>query len=301
MAFPRTNCRTTTATVLTATAGATLSLRVCLYFSSQPLSQDDDGGCLRQCLLPKAARHGQALCHLSRHGLSRHTSQSHPPRTGSTAVFVRGKALHKKKRTSSVHGVLWERLKMTQVDCFTPYHKSIDSATSATRATPSSSWATTMAVASEVCLVVISQDTSLETVLWIHFLLRTLSWCKVSPQLLDGNDGGDCVKSSSDAGVRTLFDLFFRVCNVSRSAFSGDVNTQNHTWTSGLPSLVINIVFFVAFLWMRCLPPSLSLVVHIFRLFYLCHHRCYWIMVQYHANFAFFRRTGDSTGWTCNF
>ena len=51
---------------------------------------------------------------------------------------------------------------------------------------------------------------------------------------------------------------------MSRTAFSGDVNTQNHTWTSGLPFLVIIIVFFVAFLWMRCLPPSLSLVVHIF-------------------------------------
>ena len=88
-------------------------------------------------------------------------------------------------------------------------NKSIDSAGLATRATLSSSRVTTMAVVSEVCLVVISQDTSLETVLWIHLLLRTLSWCKVWPQLLDGNDGGDCVKSSSDAGVRTLFDFFF--------------------------------------------------------------------------------------------
>ena len=56
--------------------------------------------------------------------------------------------------------------------------------------------------------------------------------------------------------------ILFRVCNVSRSVFSGDVNTQSHTWTSGPHSPVINIVSFVAFLWMRCLPPSLSLVVH---------------------------------------
>ena len=98
--------------------------------------------------------------------------------------------------------------------CPMPYHKSIGRATSAmrwtaSRATPSSSRATTMAAASEVCLVVISQDTSLETVLWIYLSLRTLSWCKVSPQLLDGNDSGDCVKSSSDASVRTIFDPFF--------------------------------------------------------------------------------------------
>ena len=41
--------------------------------------------------------------------------------------------------------------------------------------TPSSPWATTMAAESEVCLLVLSQDTSLETVLWTHLLLRTLS------------------------------------------------------------------------------------------------------------------------------
>ena len=40
MAFPRINCRTTTATVLTATAASTLSLRACLYlFLSHHLSQ----------------------------------------------------------------------------------------------------------------------------------------------------------------------------------------------------------------------------------------------------------------------
>ena len=55
--------------------------------------------------------------------------------------------------------------------------------------------------------------------------------------------------------------IFFRVCDVSDIASSGDVNTQNHTWTSGLPSLVINIVF-VAFLLMRCLPPPVSLFAY---------------------------------------
>ena len=57
----------------------------------------------------------QALCYLSRHDLPRHISQAHPPRTRSTAVFVRGMACHKKKRTSSVNGIFWERLKMRQV------------------------------------------------------------------------------------------------------------------------------------------------------------------------------------------
>ena len=51
---------------------------VCLRISSQPLSQDDGGGYLPQCLRPQAVRHGHALCHLSRH-----TSQSHLPRAGS--------------------------------------------------------------------------------------------------------------------------------------------------------------------------------------------------------------------------
>ena len=77
---------------------------------------------------------------------------------------------------------------------------------------------------------------------------------------------------------------------MSRSAFSGGVNTQNHTWISGLPSLVINIVFFVAFFWM-CVYlrhsawlftyfgcPSMSPQV---RLVYL-------ILVQNHANVHFF-------------
>ena len=69
--------------------------------------------------------------------------------------------------------------------------------------TPSICGATTMAAASEVCFVVISQDTPLETVLEIHLFLRTLSWCKVSLQFLDGNDGADCVKSSKFIGILT--------------------------------------------------------------------------------------------------
>ena len=102
MAFPRTNCRTTTATVLTATATVMLSLRVCLCFSSQPLSQDDDGGCLPQCLLPPAARHGQpsvtcqdTICQDTFHKA-----------TLPGQALVRGMACDKKKRTSSVHGSL---------------------------------------------------------------------------------------------------------------------------------------------------------------------------------------------------
>ena len=88
---PTNNCNTTTVTVLAATAATTLSLRVCVSASSQSLPQDDDGRYLPQCLLPQAARHGQALGHLSRH-----TSQSHHLRTGSTAVFVRGMACHRR-------------------------------------------------------------------------------------------------------------------------------------------------------------------------------------------------------------
>ena len=112
-----------------------------------------------------------------------------------------------------------------------------------------------MAAASEVCLVVISQDTSRKTVFFSSCLFFVLSGGEASFRSLDGDgDGADCVIS---------FDEAVHV-NVSHTAFSDDVNTQNHTWTSGLPSLVICIVFLVAFLWMRCLPPSLNLVVHIF-------------------------------------
>ena len=106
---------------------------VCLCFSSQPLSQDDGGGYLPQCL--RGGWH-QGRC----------------------------------------RRVLGRRRWLPQARCF---------------------------------LVVISQDTSVETVLWIHLFLRALSQCEVSPQLLDGNDGADCVKSSSDAVVRTMFHSFF--------------------------------------------------------------------------------------------
>ena len=53
---------------------------------------------------------------------------------------------------------------------------------------------------------------------------------------------------------------------------------------------MINIVFFVAFLWMRCLPPSLSLVVHMFRLSIHVTTGAIGVpvLVQNHANFAFF-------------
>ena len=91
------NCNTTTVTVLTATAATTLSHRVCVFLVSM-------AGIFHNLL--QAARHGHALSHLSRH-----ISQSHPPRAGSTAVFVRGMACHK-KRTPSVQGICWERVKM---------------------------------------------------------------------------------------------------------------------------------------------------------------------------------------------
>ena len=52
-------------TVLTATVAATLSLRVCTCFSSQPSSQGDHGGCFPRCLLLQAARHG--LCVTCQH------------------------------------------------------------------------------------------------------------------------------------------------------------------------------------------------------------------------------------------
>ena len=57
MAFPRINRHTTIVTV--PTASTTLSLLVCLCFSSQPLSQDDGGGYFPQCLRHQAVRHGK--------------------------------------------------------------------------------------------------------------------------------------------------------------------------------------------------------------------------------------------------
>ena len=72
------SCRTTAFTARTAIATTTLSLRVCLCFLAQSLSQDDGGEHLPQCPLPQAVRHGQALCHLSRH-----ISRRCPPRASS--------------------------------------------------------------------------------------------------------------------------------------------------------------------------------------------------------------------------
>ena len=42
MAFPRNNCRTTTATVLIATATVTLSLRACLFLCYTPITSPSD-------------------------------------------------------------------------------------------------------------------------------------------------------------------------------------------------------------------------------------------------------------------
>ena len=68
MAFPRINCCTTTATVLTATATVTLSLRACLFLCYATHHKSIGG---RLLLLPQAARDGLALCHLSRQDTSR--------------------------------------------------------------------------------------------------------------------------------------------------------------------------------------------------------------------------------------
>ena len=89
-----------------------MSLRLCLWVSSQP------GWCLPHCLRLQAVRHGQALCHLSRHDLSRHISQGHLPGQARRPCLSEEWPVTKKKRTSSVHGVFWERLKMTPVALF---------------------------------------------------------------------------------------------------------------------------------------------------------------------------------------
>ena len=163
---------------------------VSLCFSSQPLSQDDGGGCLPQCLRPQAVRHGQALCLLVKTHLAKFPSQGEQLRTGKRDVCQQPIAGLTPLALCCPIGA--ESALRVNVDfplsmwccvpfCPMPYHKSIGRATSAmrwmaSRATPSSSWATTMAAASEVYLVGISQDTSHKTVLWIHLLLRTPSW-----------------------------------------------------------------------------------------------------------------------------
>ena len=102
MAFPRFNSHITTVIVLTATAAAALSLPVCVLLVP-PSSQDDHGGYFPQCPLPQAARHGQALCRLSRHIQDRLDGRVYP-RNG----------LSQEKGTPSVRGVCWERVKMVR-------------------------------------------------------------------------------------------------------------------------------------------------------------------------------------------
>ena len=66
--------------------------------------------------------------------------------------------------------------------------------------TPSSCRATTMTAASEVCLVVISQDTSCKTVFFSSCLFWNLSDGEASFGPLDDNGGGaDCVSSFYEA------------------------------------------------------------------------------------------------------
>ena len=88
MAFTRINCDTTTVTHWRPLQQPHCRF-VCVRCSSQSSSQDGNGRYFPQCLILHAALHGQALCHLSRH-----ISQSHPPRRGSTAVLVRGMSCH---------------------------------------------------------------------------------------------------------------------------------------------------------------------------------------------------------------
>ena len=204
MAFPRINGRTTIVTVLTATTAATLSLRVCvcLRISSQPLHKTTAAGTFQNVYVPKQFGTGTpcVICQDTPHNATfpgqaaedreerRVPTTDRRPDSACTVLPHRGSS----QSECGLPLSMWCCVPF----CHTPCHKSVGRAITATRwaasrATPSSCWMTTMTAASEVCLQVISQDTSLETVLWIHLLLRTLSWCVVSPQLLDGNDGGD--------------------------------------------------------------------------------------------------------------
>ena len=115
---------------------------------------------------------------------------------------------------------------------------------------------------------------SRKTVLCIHLLM-------VLGLAADGNDGGDCVKSSSDAGVRTMFDPLFASVTCLAVLFP----------VMPLSSLSLSFGCVVClrhsawlFTYFGC--PSMSPKVRLVYLF----------LVQYHATFAFFRRTGDSTG-----
>ena len=84
---------------------------VCLCFSFQSLSQDDDGGYLQQCSLPQTARHGQALCHLSRHISQRY----HRPDSACIVVPHRGSSQSECGFPLS----MWCSVPF----CLTPHHK----------------------------------------------------------------------------------------------------------------------------------------------------------------------------------
>ena len=310
MAFPRTNCRTTTATVLTVTAGATLSLRVCVC-ASRPNHYHNTtaAGAFHNVHVPKQFGTGKPCVFLSGHISQSLPSQGEELRTGESDVYQLPIAGLTPLALCCPIG----EAPRVNVDfplsmwCCVPFcpmplsqvHRQADlgdeedgSKGDAVKFLGDEDGCRKRGVLCGHLARHISQDS------------LTLSWCEVSPQLLDDNDGGDCVKSSSDAGVRTMFDFFFRVCYVARTAFSGDVNTQNHTWTSGLPVLVINIVFFVAFLCMRCLPPSLGLAV--FTLFGCPSVSPLVRLVYFHfgpepREGCLFRRTGDSTGGRATF
>ena len=77
--------------------------------------------------------------------------------------------------------------------------------------------------------------------------------------------------------------------------------TRNHTWTSGLPFLVINTVLFASFRCGVCLRHSAWLFT--FSVVHLCHHRCdwctwFWSRTTRILSFSPYRR---QHGWTCNF
>ena len=85
MAFSRSNGRTPTVTAQTANAANTLSLRVCLCFSSQPSSQGDDGGYLfHDVYFPLQLGTGKPCVHISRPPPSPEGGQL---RTGKSDVY----------------------------------------------------------------------------------------------------------------------------------------------------------------------------------------------------------------------
>ena len=80
LALPRINCNTTTVTVLTTTAETTLSLGVCMCFSSQPSSQGDHGGSTMSTSPCSSAR--ASLVSLVKTHLTKPPSQGGHLRTG---------------------------------------------------------------------------------------------------------------------------------------------------------------------------------------------------------------------------